>query len=64
MAVERTAGAAGSGIGGAWRRLSGSQNAYYALILSILAGGILLMVLPAELLNYTAPEKPTLDLKA
>lgn len=38
-------------------------HVYNLLVLSIFFGGILLMVLPAELISYKAPEKAELNLK-
>lgn len=46
-----------------WRSLAANQNAYRALILAIAAGGILLMVLPSELITYKPAEKPEINLK-
>ena len=44
------------------KRAAQTQNAFRAFVLLIGAGGILLMVLPAELLQYEAPEKPVINL--
>ena len=45
------------------RRWLSSPAAYNALVLGIFACGVLLMVLPAELLSFKAPEKAEINLK-
>jgi len=52
--------AAGGGGGRALllQRLAASKTAYNAFVLLVFGLGILLMVLPAELISYSAPEKP------
>ena len=51
-----------SAAAGASTRLRNSKAAYYALILTIFVAGILMLVLPAELITYEPQEKPTIDL--
>lgn len=43
--------------------LAKSNRAYNVFVLALAAGGILLMTLPAELLNWKPEEKPELDLQ-
>lgn len=44
-------------------RLASDKRLYYLLCLSILAGGILLMVLPAKLITREAPKTAELNLE-
>lgn len=45
------------GLAGPLKRWAANPLVYNLFVLSIFGGGVLLMVLPAELLTFKAPEK-------
>lgn len=55
-------GVVSEGVKRQWRTLKKSTPAYYALVLTLFVGGLLLLVLPAELITWKAEERPTIDL--